>query len=331
MADERDRRLHEQQERHEHEHELHEQHERHEHEHELHEHEQHEHEEEVEVERNEAELDSRQSVSVECTIKYDALEPKTISAQRMLTIVHVPPPAQVAEDLIAEPSDRTDSARAPEHEARFSAPAPAAVEEPEETFVATPTAGDEEDFAESSTGMRASKRTAAPAHADDEDSRLTRVDNRSHPLSFNAAPRPASNDAFSYAGQPRKASLVATAQGKHVIEGHQSLVGWLFKKGGWNKNWKRRWFSYVQGSGHVQYFRDQLSADRKGSALGRIEVYKVKSVRQTLDSADAPTQHGFVVNAEGRDWCFCALNPEEQTLWMKLFDTFTVGAGRLVM
>jgi hypothetical protein len=249
----------------------------------------------------------------ECTVLLEEVVPLTISAERMLATVGVPT-AQFAEDLTTEWPEGAETVDVP----------PA--QHVEHLFAA-----------EGVSVPNRTGRSSAPKHADDDDLRLTRVHN--HPLSFHDAPGPVVEGAFSYPGQPRKASIVTTtdaslgqSHGKHLVDGHTSLVGWLFKRGAGGlrgSGWKQRWFSYLQGSAKVYYYKNQLDANKKGSDMGDIAVYKVRKVCQTLDSADDPTQYGFTVHTDKRQWYFCALNPDEQKLWIKLFEAFIVGAGKL--
>jgi len=94
--------------------------------------------------------------------------------------------------------------------------------------------------------------------------------------------------------------------------------GYLFKEGGWNKNWKKRFFK-LKDNKQMNYYEGENSK----SPLGVIDMKAMYSCKAT-GSSDG----NFQMDCASRKWKLRAENPAERDAWIKAIND--VASGRIL-
>lgn len=96
-----------------------------------------------------------------------------------------------------------------------------------------------------------------------------------------------------------------------VADGAVIKEGWLTKRGGRRKNWKKRWF-VIRHKTDVEYYEDEEKTQSKGS----IPLKSVLKIVPT-DFGSKDTTHGLSLTTSNREWMFATESADEQKDWIE--------------
>ena len=122
------------------------------------------------------------------------------------------------------------------------------------------------------------------------------------------------SDSDEESGAAKAAELRGSAPPGYPLQHNPS--GFMLKKGGFRKNWNRRWWVLDAGSAELAYYDDEDRGDRKGA----INLYNASEVRtSTFESAKkvAKSREMELVTSD-RTWRMRAESKEELEAWTEL-------------
>ena len=100
-------------------------------------------------------------------------------------------------------------------------------------------------------------------------------------------------------------------------------TGYLTKRGGVRKNWKRRWFRLVSEDGELSYLEESalqspkmsyLQEESRLCILGTINLFEATAVRRS--ACPTAMEHEFEIETPGRVWRMHADTAEELEEWL---------------